>query len=91
MKTEPVRETVKAFVAVFKDRGWHATDEMPDPLGVSLAVDKDGWSLAVLAGALSKKQVAAMNPALPAAQVKEFRAVSTAGFRRDCTAPTPTP
>ncbi|MGW3159577.1 hypothetical protein [Streptomyces sp. NPDC001089] len=87
---KPDRKTFDAFVTAFKDRGWKATDEMPDTSGVGLAVDKDGWSLVVLAGALSKEQVAAENPGLPPDQVHAFRGVSVAGSGT-CGAPTPTP
>ncbi|MER7679839.1 hypothetical protein [Streptomyces sp. NPDC096934] len=89
-ETKPARRTVEAFVATFKKRGWRATDEMPVPSGVGFAVEKDGWSLVVLAGELSKEQVAKASPDLPSDEVKPFRGVAISGIGKHCGAPKPT-
>ncbi|GAA3991550.1 hypothetical protein [Streptomyces plumbiresistens] len=89
--TKPDRKAVAALVAKLKGRGWHELMQTADPGGEGWTLEKESWSLIVLAGAMTKEQVAAAQPPGGAAGAEAFSGLYLSGLGRDCGAAAATP
>lgn len=89
---KPDLKAVTEVVAALKARGWRELTRTADPLGDGWILEKERWSLSVMAGAMTKEQVLAARPAAGRPENAEaFSGLFLSGLGRDCGAASATP
>ncbi len=89
---KPDRKAVAEVVAALKARGWGEVARTSESAGDGWGLEKAGWTLSVLAGAMSKEQILAARPdAGPEEGVEAFSGLYLDGFALDCGSASTTP